>query len=73
MEQYNQKILSALTQYLLENPDIRFGQALMNVGINKFANIANPASEKFQLHDIYNESNEQIYERIKQSLLKNKT
>lgn len=72
MEQYNQKILSALTQYLLDNPSIRFGQALMNLGINEIS----PMTEKFQsnyyLRDIYNDSNNEIYERIKINQLKNK-
>lgn len=64
MEQYNQKILSSLTQYLIDNPDIRFGQALFNIGINQFANQTNPIVEKHQLRDIYNDENETIYKRL---------
>lgn len=73
MEQYNQKILSALTQYLLDNEHVRFGQALFNLEINQFANQTNPSQQNYALRDIYGDENEQIYERIKQSLLKNKT
>lgn len=70
MESYNQKILTALTQCLLDNQDWRFGQALHNLGINEWANPINPASENYRLRDIHGDTNEKIYERVKINELK---
>lgn len=64
MEHTSQQILSIVTQYLIDNPKVRFGQALMNLGINQFASPTNPALEKHQLRDIYNDTNEDILKRI---------
>lgn len=64
MNGQTQQILTKLTQYLIDNPETRFGQALMNIGVNQFASPTNPALEKHLLRDIYNDTNEQILKRI---------
>lgn len=64
METYNQKILSALTQFLLDNPEIGFGDALHEIGINQYVNQTNPAQCDFTFRNICNDNNEQIYKRI---------
>ena len=58
-------ILSILEQYLVENPCIRFSQALFNLRINQFANSENPEKENLNLRDIYNDTNDEILKRIK--------
>lgn len=65
METNNQQILTRLTQYLIDNPEIRFCQALGNLGINQFANQTNPTAEKHQLRDNYNDSNVDVLKRMK--------
>ena len=57
-------ILKILSTYLEENPDIRFGQALFNLGINVFASELHPEDFDFMLRDIYNDSSETILQRI---------
>lgn len=71
MEQYNQKILSALTQHLLDN-DMSFCQALFELGINRYENQTNPIADNFLFRNTIIESSAQTYERIKQQQLKNK-
>ena len=44
-----------------KNPNQRFGQILFNLAINQFKNSCNNENE---LRDIYNDSDEQILERI---------
>jgi hypothetical protein len=39
-EEANKEILRILTDYLTKNPDIRFGQALYNLNINKWSDDA---------------------------------
>lgn len=65
MDHKNHQILSRLTQHLIDNPKETFGQALFNLGINEFANKMNPAEAFHKLRDIYNDTNEEILERIK--------
>jgi hypothetical protein len=38
MKQEHQEIILALSEYLAENPNIRFTQALVNLGINELVN-----------------------------------
>lgn len=58
------EILKKIQDYLEENPSIRFGQALFNLGINEFdtTNKRNPF-----LRDIYNDSDSAILNRIKKN------
>jgi hypothetical protein len=57
-------IMNIIEAYLLENPHMRFGQALFNLGINQFANPMNPILERHLLKDIYNDTDTQILSRI---------
>jgi len=65
MKPETQAILQILTQYLTENPQIRFGQALGNLNINQFANPRYPNQESYKLRDIYQDSDVDILKRIK--------
>lgn len=64
MKAEHKAILSVIEQQLEEYPSLRFGQVLSNLGINQFANMTNPASEKYLLRDIYNDSDEEILKRM---------
>lgn len=52
-------ILDKLKEYLEQNPNQRFGQAIFNLGINEFKQ-----NEEFQLRDIYNDTDSEILKRI---------
>lgn len=67
MKHEHQTILQIITQYLIDNPDQRFGQALFSLGINKFSNETNPAECNYLLKDIYNDTDKEILERINPS------
>ncbi len=56
-------ILERLQVYLDQNPSQRFGQAIFNLGINEFKQ-----NEKYQLRDIYNDSDSEILKRINKRL-----
>ena len=58
------EIVKILSDYLEENPSIRFGQALHNLSITMF-NTSDPEDCGFLLKDIYNDTDEEILERIK--------
>lgn len=64
MNENARKIITALTDYLEENPQARFGQALFNLNINQFAEEKDPSKKDFLLRDIYYDSNERIIARI---------
>lgn len=66
MKREHQVIITIITQHLIDHPDQRFGQALFNLGINKFSNELNPAADKYLLKDIYNDSDKEILERMKE-------
>lgn len=66
METNNQQILTRLTQHLIDFPHKRFGQALMDIGINEWANKLNPQSDSWKLRDIYNDANFEILKRMTQ-------
>lgn len=55
----NNKILDIISEYILKNPDQRFGQILFNL------NITNSEKDSIELRDIYYDSNEEILKRIK--------
>lgn len=58
-------IMNIIEAYLIDHPEMRFGQALFNLGINQFANQVNPILERHLLRDIYNDTDQHILERIK--------
>lgn len=57
------EILDKLRTYLEKHPNLRFGQALFNLGINEFNN-----NEQFQLRDIYGDEDLKILNRIEKQL-----
>jgi hypothetical protein len=63
----HQDILHILSVYLKQNPDMRFGQALFNLGINEFADTVSPENQNHLLRDIYNDSDEAILRRMTQN------
>ena len=57
----HKQILDLIKAYSEKNPNQRFGQILFNLAIYQFKNSCNNENE---LRDIYNDSDEQILERI---------
>ena len=53
--------MGLIKAYSEKNPNQRFGEILFNLAINQFKNSCNNENE---LRDIYNDSDEQILERI---------
>lgn len=64
----HQEILDLISDYLAENPSLRFGQALFNLGVNEFANKSDPAKEDFKIRDIHADFDDEIIRRIKKQL-----
>lgn len=64
METNNRQILERITQYIIENPNVRFCQALANLGINQFTNPTNPMSDNFKMKDNYNDENIDVLKRM---------
>lgn len=65
MNKYAKEILILIDQYLENNPDIRFAQALFNLDINEFANKIDPEDGNFMLRDPYNDKDSDVLKRIK--------
>jgi hypothetical protein len=64
MNDSNKKILSLIEDYLIENEDCRFTQALFNLGIIGFADRENPEAKSHLLRDPYSDTNESVLGRI---------
>jgi len=64
----HQEILDLISKYLSNHYDLRFGQAIFNLGINEFVNKINPAKGDFKLRDIHGDEDQKILERIKGQL-----
>lgn len=64
----HQEILTMISNYLANNYDQRFGQALFNLGINEFVDKINPQKENYTIRDIHGDSDDKIMERIKSQL-----
>jgi len=60
----NQKILNKVSEYLEDNPEAKFTQALANLNINQFADLNNPEAKNFLLRNPYNDTDKQVLERI---------
>lgn len=71
-ETANLKILGVLLNYFVENPDVRFTQALFNLGINEFTSeteqaIVDPiyyGQPEYKLMDKYNEESVKTLEKL---------
>lgn len=58
---YNERILKELKDYLERYPDIRFGQALINLNILEMTD----DNDKPQIKDPFNEESITIYNRMR--------
>lgn len=68
MKLEHKTIINLISDYLEKNPEQRFSQALFNLNINQFANQITPEEKEFLLRDIYNDSDEDVAERVKSSI-----
>lgn len=57
-------ILNAIEEALKRDPDLRFGQALLNLDIYGFMNPENPAGSDYKVRDIHADKDSEIIERI---------
>lgn len=57
-------ILKAIEKSLIRDPELRFGQALFNLGINQFVSPDNPEKTDYNMRDIHNDEDSVIIERI---------
>lgn len=64
----HQQILDLISEYLSMYYDQRFGQALFNLKINEFIDKTTSTEENFVLRDIYNDSDDEIIERIQKQI-----
>ena len=64
----HQEILDLISDYLANDYDQRFGQAIFNLGINQFVNKIQPEKENYKIRDIHNDQDSVIIERIKSQL-----
>lgn len=64
-KEYNEKILKELTDYLTKYPDIRFGQALINLNIIEIDEKNSTLLFGPQYKDPYNDEPITIYNRLR--------
>lgn len=62
MTNLQKEIINIISDYASKNPNQRFGQLLFNLDINNFKN------DKNEITDIYNDSDEEILNRMKERL-----
>jgi len=70
MKQAHKEILTLLSEYLQAHPELRFGQALFNLGVNEFSNRTDPEKDDYHTRDIHADSDGEILARMKDSLRK---
>lgn len=68
MKEEHKLILNLLQSYLEKNPNLRFGQALFNLGINEFQETIDSGNPDYNIRDIHGDSDLSIAERIKNRL-----
>ncbi len=61
MKTEHAEILKVLGQFLEENPEQRFGQALFNLHVNEFQEGGTPGN--YRVRDIYSDWDREILER----------
>ena len=64
MKKEHKEILALLGDFLEKHPELRFGQALTNLGVLEFADKSFPPKHNV-LRDIYNDSDKSILEKVK--------
>lgn len=65
----HKRILDGISDYLDEHPELRFTQALYNLGINEFKNKDNPEVDNFCFRDNYNDSDKSILAKINKNTI----
>jgi hypothetical protein len=68
MKKEHKIILDLIESYLEHRPDLRFGQALFNIGINEFQKTTDPRNPNYNLKDIHNDNDIEIIQRIERQL-----
>ena len=68
MKKEHEEILKAITKFLEENPEQRFGQALFNLKINQHAEGGTPGN--YRMRDIYSDYDSEILKRINATIKK---
>ena len=68
MKDTHKEIIKLISDYLEEYPEIRFTQALYNLRINGFYSVDNPEKYNFLFRDNYNDSDEDVLNKIKKEL-----
>lgn len=64
---YNKLIMNHLNKMVEEGPDLRFGQILANLGINRYGIYKPTTEDQFTfIEDNFNEESEEIHNRIKE-------
>ena len=61
----NSEIMSKLWNYLSQNPDVRFCQALYILGINELSSVFDKNMSKSLLRDNFNDTDERVLKRMK--------
>lgn len=64
MTEEHRIILNEIEEALNRDPELRFGQALFNLGINQFVNPENPAEADYRMRDIHSDKDSEIIGRI---------
>ena len=67
MNETKKEILKMIEEFLNENPNQRFGQALFNLNVIEFQN------DSEEIRDIYNDLDEEILLRLKTRIKQLKT
>jgi hypothetical protein len=65
MTEEHKIILKAIEEALNRDPELRFGQALFNLGINQFVNPEHPAESNYRVRDIHGDDDIAIIDRIR--------
>lgn len=65
MTEEHRIILNEIEEALNRDPELRFGQALFNLGINQFVNPENPAEADYRMRDIHDDKDSEIIGRIR--------
>ncbi|WP_299190477.1 hypothetical protein [uncultured Aquimarina sp.] len=68
MKKEHQEIIDLISTYLEYDNDLRFGQAIFNLGINEFQKTTDPKNPNYNLRDIHNDNDADILKRIKRQL-----
>lgn len=66
-QEANFKIITLLTDYIYRNPDVRFTQALFNLGINEFKD-NKFESNTLEVEDKYNEESVETLKTVQNNV-----